>query len=327
MSKANQNTSALLSMYKSMLRIRIVEEALADLYPDQEMRCPIHLSIGQEAVSVGVCEALDSDDYVIGAHRSHGQYLARGGDLISMVAELYGKVTGCSGGKGGSMHLIDLKVGFLGTAPIVGSTIAIGTGAAFGIQMRGENGAVVAFFGDGAVEQGSFYESLNFASLKKLPIVFVCENNLYSVYSPMSVRQPPGRSISEMASAIGVSARRGDGNDVEQVFEMATEAVQRARGGGGPAFLEFSTYRYREHAGPDYDQHLGYRSEAEFQRWRDLCPVESLERRLKADGTLTTAQSEQLKRLITEEMDAAVARAKADPYPEAHSLEEDVYAT
>lgn len=313
-------------MYESMLRIRIIEEAIAELYPAQEMRCPIHLSIGQEAVSVGVCEALDRDDYVIGAHRSHGHYLAQGGDLNAMVAELYGKATGCSGGKGGSMHLIDLKVGFLGTAPIVGSTIAIGTGVAFGRQMRGERGAVVAFFGDGAVEQGSFYESLNFASLKKLPIVFVCENNLYSVYSPMSVRQPPGRSICEMAEAIGVPAKHGDGNDVEQVFEMADEAVERARSGNGPVFLEFATYRFREHAGPDYDNHLGYRSEAEFTAWLKLCPVESLERRLIAEGRLTTQHRDQLKKRITAEMNAAVAQAKADPYPEPRSLEEDVYA-
>ena len=180
-------------LYYQMLRIRMVEEAIADLYAQQDMRCPIHLCIGQEAVAVGVCAALAADDYVLSGHRSHGHYLAKGGNLPAMLAEFYGKVTGCCQGKGGSMHLVDLAAGFLGAVPIVGSTMPIAVGTALASVMRGESRVTAVFFGEGATEEGVFHESLNFAALQKLPVVFVCENNLYSVYSPLAVRQPAGR--------------------------------------------------------------------------------------------------------------------------------------
>ncbi|MBI4331624.1 MAG: thiamine pyrophosphate-dependent dehydrogenase E1 component subunit alpha, partial [Chloroflexi bacterium] len=177
-------------LYYAMLRIRLVEERIAELYPEQQMRCPVHLCTGQEAIAAGVSAHLTSDDYALSNHRSHGHYLAKGGDLKAMMAEIYGRVTGCSRGKGGSMHLVDLAAGFLGATPIVGSTIPMAVGAALATVMKGEKRVTVAYFGDAAVEEGVFHESLNFAALKRLPVVFVCENNFFSVYSPLSVRQP-----------------------------------------------------------------------------------------------------------------------------------------
>ena len=267
-------------VYFQMLRIRLVEERIAERYPQQEMRCPVHLCIGQEAVAAGVCAALTREDYVMSGHRSHGHYLAKGGSLKAMMAELYGKATGCSRGKGGSMHLVDLEVGFLGATPIVGATIPIAVGTAFASLMRGESRVSVVFFGDAAPETGAFHESLNFAALKRLPVVFVCENNLYSTASPLSVRQPDGLELVERGRGHGVASEQGDGNDAVEVYERARRAVERARRGEGPTFLEFKTYRWREHCGPYYDNDLGYRSESEFQEWQGRCPLTRLKERL-----------------------------------------------
>lgn len=313
-------------LYREMLRIRLVEERIADLYGEQEMRCPVHLSIGQEAPAVGVCAALERDDYVFGTHRSHGHYLAKGGDLRAFMAELYGKATGCCSGKGGSMHLIDRSVGFMGAVPIVGSTIPIAVGAAFASTMQGESRVTVAFFGEGATEEGVFQESLVFAALKRLPVVFVCENNLYSVYSPLAVRQAPDRDICAVARANGVAATRSDGNDVEVVYELAREAVDGVRRGDGPALLELETYRWREHCGPSYDNDLDYRSGEEFESWRARCPVESLSVRLLERGILKTRDIAQVTREIEAEIEDAVSFAKQSPFPEDDELFTDVYA-
>jgi len=267
------NEDIALSLYRGMLRIRMVEEKIAQLYSEQEMRCPVHLCIGQEAIAVGVCANLLKEDYVMSNHRSHGHYLAKGGELKAMMAELYGKVTGCSQGKGGSMHLIDMSAGFLGATPIVGSTISIAVGVAMGSLMQGYKRVTVVFFGDAAVEEGVFHESLNFAVLKKLPVVFVCENNLYSVNSPLSVRQPANREIFQLARGHGIDSYQADGNNALEVYQLAQRTVQRARQNGGPAFIEFKTYRWREHCGPDYDHQLGYRPRSEFEKWKQRCPI------------------------------------------------------
>jgi pyruvate dehydrogenase E1 component alpha subunit len=313
-------------LYQQMLRIRRVEEKIADLYPEQEMRCPVHLCIGQEATAVGVCAALAKDDYCFSDHRSHGHYLAKGGDLKKMLAELYGKDTGCSRGIGGSMHLVDLSVGFLGATPIVSSTIPMAVGTAFGSTMRGEARVSVAFFGDAGVEEGVFHESINFACLKKLPVVFVCENNLYSVYSPLSVRQPSVREITSVAEGHGVEAYQGDGNDVIEVYHLAQRAVAKAREGGGPTFLELKTYRWREHVGPNYDNDLGYRTETEFLEGRSRCPIERLKDRLLKEGILCNQDLEALERSLATEMEESVAFARASPFPEEHLLLANVYA-
>ena len=199
-------------LQQAMFRIRLVEEAIASKYSEEKMRCPVHLSIGQEAIAVGVCANLTNEDLVLSTHRAHAHFLAKGGNLRSMIAEIYGKVTGCSKGMGGSMHLIDKPSGFMGSTAIVGNTIPVAAGLALAFKIQKSSSISCAFFGDGAVEEGAFYESVNFAALHKLPILFICENNLYSVYSGLGVRQPNGRKIHEMVSGMGIEADHGNGN-------------------------------------------------------------------------------------------------------------------
>lgn len=313
-------------LFCGMLRIRMIEERVAGLYPEQEMRCPVHLCIGQEAVPVGVCAHLSRDDYAFSGHRSHGHYLAKGGSLKAMMAELYGKATGCTQGKGGSMHLVDLSAGFLGATPIVGSTIPIAVGAAFGSVMRQERRVTIIFFGEGATEEGVFHESINFAALKRLPVVFVCENNLYSVYSPLSVRQPEGRAVYRLARGHGVDSFQGDGNDVVEVYRLAGEAIQKVRQDNGPIFLEFQTYRWREHCGPNYDNHLGYRTEKEFEEWKRRCPIEKMKQQLIRDGVLCNQDLDGMVGQLQAEIDEAVAFAKESPVPAESLLLEHIYA-
>jgi pyruvate dehydrogenase E1 component alpha subunit len=318
---------ALKQLYYSMLRIRMVEEKIAELYPEQEMRCPVHLSIGQEAVAVGACAALSKNDYVLSTHRSHAHYLAKGGDLKAMLSELYGKVTGCCQGKGGSMLLVDISAGFLGAVPVVGSTIPIAVGTAFGSVMQNDLRVSLVFFGEGATEEGVFHESINFASLHRLPIVFVCENNFFSVYSPLSVRQPPSREIFELARGHGVESYQGDGNDVEAVHSLTTEAVNRAREGDGPTFLEFKTYRWREHCGPYYDNDLGYRTESEFLEWKQRDPIQSFQNRLlEDDGILSHQDITDMISKLEIEIDEAFTYAQESPFPEKELLLEHIYA-
>ncbi len=323
--KTPASVSLLKDLYLRMLRVRAIEESIATRYAEQEMRCPVHLSIGQEGPAVGVCAALKIDDYVMSTHRSHGHYLGKGGDLKSMMAEFYGRAAGCSVGKGGSMHLIDMKVGFLGATPIVGSTVAIATGAAFGVRLRGEKRVVVSFFGEGSTEEGVFHEAMNFASLKKLPIVFVCENNLYSVYSPLSVRQPV-RPLAALARAHAIRAMKGDGNDIVATLRLATTAVKHARSGAGPVFLELDTYRWREHCGPNYDNDIGYRAEAEFQKWKKRDPLARCEKRLAAAKAFKPGELEAAKARFSAEIEEAFRYAKSCPYPDKSELMTEVYA-
>lgn len=314
-------------LFRAMLRIRMVEEAIAERYAEQEMRCPVHLSIGQEGVAVGVCAALAEQDYVMSTHRAHAHYLAKGGDLKAMLAEIYGKATGCSSGKGGSMHLVDLNANMLGSTPIVGSSLPVAVGAAFGAWLKGERRVTVVFFGEGSTEEGVFFECLNFAALKKLPVVFVCENNLYSVYSPMSVRQRPDRDRVGLARAHGIEAvQGGDGNDVENVYGRARTAAKHARSGRGPVFLEFETYRWREHCGPNYDNHIGYRTEREFLKWRKRCPVGQYQARLLRDRALSKDDLAQIQASVRQEIGEAFDCAKAGPWPSPEHLETDLYA-
>jgi pyruvate dehydrogenase E1 component alpha subunit len=315
-----------LDLYRQMLRIRVVEETIAEHYAEQEMRCPVHLSIGQEAAEAGACAALQQRDCVLSGHRSHGHYLAKGGNLNAMVAEIYGKATGCAGGKGGSMHLVDRDAGFLGSAPIVGSTIPIAVGVALAAQMRKEDRVVMVFLGDGATETGAFYESINFAALKNLPIVFLVENNLYSVYSPMSVRQHGDARITDIARAHGMPAQHADGNDLDLVYQTSLEAVHRARQGRGPSLLEFSTYRWREHCGPGFDNDIGYRSEAEFLHWKACDPVRRYEQKLLELGLSTPETFAQMAKALRAQAEAAIAFAKDSPWPDLACAVRGVYA-
>lgn len=316
-------TDTLRRLHRDLLRIRMIEQRVADIYGEQQMRCPVHLSIGQEAAAVGVCARLERGDWAMSGHRSHGHYLAKGGNLNAMFAEMYGKATGCTDGKGGSMHLVDLEAGFLGAVPIVGSTIPIAVGAAWGSRMRGEERVVVAFFGEGSTEEGVFHEALNFAALRRLPVVFVCENNLYSVYSPMSVRQPANREVYQVAAGHGVPSFQVDGNDLLAVYEAAGDAVERARAGSGPTFLELTTYRWREHCGPNFDNDKGYRTPEEYEAWRAKDPVAAFDRRLREAGITPDPG---LPPVIAAEIDEAVAFAKTSPFPGPSEMATFTYA-
>ena len=258
-----------------MLRIRLVEESIANKYSEQKMRCPTHLSIGQEAIAVGVCANLTSQDQVLSTHRAHAHYLAKGGCLNSMMAEIYGKASGCSKGMGGSMHLIDTSVGFMGSTAIVGNTIPVAVGLALEKKLTRKKSIACVFFGDGATEEGAFYESVNFAIIHSLPILFICENNLYSVYSGLEVRQPVDRKIYKMVRAMGISAQHGNGNDVEEVARKVKHAKTMILKSEGPQFLEFDTYRWREHCGPNFDNNIGYREESEFLKWKKKDPLKN----------------------------------------------------
>lgn len=313
-------------LFELMVRIRLVEEAIATHYAEQRIRCPVHLSIGQEAAAAGVGLALRRDDMAMSGHRSHAHYLAKGGDLAAMIAELYGRETGCCHGRGGSMHLVDLAAGFIGAVPIVGSTIPIAVGLAFAEHLQRRDRVSVAFLGEAATEEGVFHESANFASLHRLPVVFVCENNLYSVYSPMSVRQPAHREVFELARAHGIFAQQADGNNPLEVHEIMSNALVHARERRGPVFLELKTYRWREHCGPNFDNHIGYRTEAEYLTWKERDPIAAFERRLRKDGRFDEQRHVQFLKEQTSKIAAAFADAKAAPSPSSLSLTDHVYA-
>ena len=302
-----------------MLRIRMTEEKIADRYSENRMRCPTHLSIGQEAISVGVCSNLTDKDLVLSTHRAHAHYLAKGGSLNRMIAEIYGKKTGCSRGMGGSMHLIDKKVGFMGSTAIVGNTIPIGVGLGLSIQLEHKNNVSCIFFGDGATEEGVFYESVNFAIIHNLPVLFICENNLYSVYSGLEVRQPVGRKIFEMVRAMGIDTIHGDGNDVEEVCSKTLTAKNKILKGKGPQFLEFDTYRWREHCGPNYDNDIGYREEREFLEWKKKDPIQSMGEKLD-EKTISDVKVK-----INEEIDKAFNFAEDSPFPDYKDFKESYH--
>jgi pyruvate dehydrogenase E1 component alpha subunit len=313
-------------MLHGIMRIRMIEERIRDLYAEQEMRCPTHLSIGQEAVAVGVCTHVRREELITSAHRSHAHYLAKGGDLKAMLAELYGKATGCAAGKGGSMHLIDLSAGFLGAVPLVGSTISIGVGTALSSVLQGEPRLTVIFFGDAATETGVFHESLNFSAIHKLPVVMICENNLYSVLTPLTWRHPEGRDIYRLAQGQGVLSLQGDGNDADVVYTLAGEAIEHARGGKGPAFVEFKTYRLLEHCGPRDDRHLGYRPPGEFEAWVARDPLKLYAGRLRERGLVSEADLAVMEQATAAEIADAVAFAKASPFPTRDQLTAHIYA-
>ena len=296
-------------LYKEMLYIRMIEERIAEIYhPADEMKCPTHLYTGQEAVAVGTCNALVEGDVVCPYHRSHGWYIAKGGDLKAMMAELFGKETGCCKGWGGSMHLVDAGRGVMGSSSILGGTIPHAVGCALAFQIQEVENVAIAPCGDAAIEEGVFHESMNWASLKKLPVVFVCENNLYSTQSSLGVRQPPVE-IYKRAVSYGIPGVRVDGNDVLKVYETTLEAVSRARTGGGPTLIEAMTYRWREHVGPDYDYNLGYRSKQELEEWLEKCPIK------RVSEVVSQREEKMLIEGFSKEIDEAIDYARQSPFP------------
>jgi pyruvate dehydrogenase E1 component alpha subunit len=297
-----------------MLRIRLFEEKIVELYPAQEMMTPVHLYIGQEAVAAGVISNLKKKDYIFSNHRSHGHCIAKGSDFKGIMAELYGKKTGCSKGKGGSMHLVDVERGILGTTAIVGAGIPMAVGTALASQMKGDGLVTVAFFGDGAADEGVFHESLNFASLKKLPVVFVCENNFYATNSPLKARHSTCH-IAGSSPAYNMPGVCVDGNDPVRVYKEAEGAVKRARRGDGPTLIEANTYRWKGHVGPETDFEKGSRPKKELLEWMERCPIKSFEELLKKGSVMSEEDMAREKRDIERELDEAVDFAKKSPWP------------
>lgn len=314
----------LLVLYHNLLRVRLVEEEIARKYKEQEMRCPVHLCIGQEAVAAGVSFLLHKEDIVFSGHRSHGHYLAKGGSLQRMIAEIYGKQTGCSLGRGGSQHLIDLQANFYGANPIVAETIPVAVGTALAQVYQKTGNITVVYFGDAATEEGVTYESLNYASLKNLPVLFICENNLYSISTHIRERQPK-RNIYIIAKAAGIKTYSGDGMDILEVLEVTKKALNYMRKTQKPVFIEFSTYRFLEHVGPNPDP-AGSRPEKEKNYWRKKCPVKQFEKYLWEQKILNLDLKAKIITEINDEIKDAFRFAKESPYPEGNLEERQAYA-
>ena len=306
-------------LYRSRFRIRRVEEEVARIYPTDKIKSPVHLSIGQEAVAVGVCDPLRKDDILFGTYRDHATYLAKGGDLRKMIAELYGKATGCAKGKGGSMHLIDVAVGAMGASAVVATTIPHAVGYAFALQLERSPRVVVSMFGDGAVDEGAFHESLNFAGARKLPVIFVCENNHYAIHSHHLARHASD-NLCERARTYGMPAERIEGNDVLAIRERVAAAVEALRGGRpGPYFFECMTYRWKEHVGPNDDYEAGYRAKDELRPWVEGDPVRTLAPRVPE------AARSRIHAEVEREIREAFDFAERSPFPAISELHTDVY--
>lgn len=317
------DTPTALALYTLMFRIRKAEEKVAALYPSDKIQSPIHLSIGQEAVAAGVCYALETTDHLYGTYRSHGIYIAKGGDLKKLFAELYAKDTGCARGKGGSMHLVAPEVGLMGCSAIVASTIPLAVGDALAAKMKRDNRVAVAFFGDGAVDEGVFFESLNFASLKQLPVIFVCENNNYAVHSKVADRhaQP---ELYRYGEALNVPGQRYDGDDAAVVYTSMRDTVKYVREKSRPVLLEYMTYRWAEHVGPGRDHKEGYRDP---RKLRTALKNDPLKRAKKILQSLRISEKEisACEKKVDQEIEAAVAFAEASPFPGPERLHADLF--
>lgn len=267
MKKKNINLKKIvLRLYELCLKIYLTDNKIAQEYKNEKIRCPVHLSLGQEAAAAAIGCIMTKKDFVFSGHRSHAHYIVKNGSINKMIAELYGKKTGCSKGNGGSMHLIDEKVNFMGSTAIVANSIPVGVGYALGNQIKKRKSKTFIFFGDGAVEEGVFFESLNFSALKKLNIVFVCENNKYSVYSHMKLRQPKKRQIYKLSQTIGIPSFKINSTDPLNIFQKVYNILKKKK--EGPIFFEISTFRNIEHCGPNNDDHLNYRPRTEIDFWK-----------------------------------------------------------
>ena len=311
-------------LFENMLRQRRFEEIICEVYGAQDMKSPVHLGIGEEAVVAGVCVNLDDGDKVTATHRNHGACLGRGVDPFRIYAECYGKIDGCCGGKGGSMHCSSPGHGILGTSAIVGGGVPLALGIALAFKLRRANGVSAVFFGDGAFEEGSTAESLNFAALHKLPLLFVCTNNFYATVSPQSARQPDADIWRRAAPYM--PAQLVDGVDARAVSLAAQEALAAIRSGEGPRFLECRAYRWKEHVGPQEDWPRGARPKKELDEWRARCPVRLEERRLLEEKNMTPAEGKAIAEAIDETLYAALKRAQASPFPSPSELELGLFA-
>ena len=312
----------LLDLYQAMQRIRRFEERVSEQFAAGKIPGFVHLCIGQEGVAVGACASLGPDDYITSTHRGHGHLIAKGGELDKMMAELYGKETGYCKGRGGSMHIVDVGLGILGANGIVGAGTQIAAGAGLSSKVRESGQVVVCFFGDDASTEGMFHESMNLAALWDLPVVFMCENNLYGQFTPYEkhTRVP---NVAEKAKAYGVPSVIVDGNDILAVRDATGEAAQRARSGGGPTLIECKTYRWHGHMEGDV---YGYRSEAEVQEWKEKCPIAGLRSRLIAEGIASQEEFDGIDQEVEAAVSAAIEFAKSSPDPDPSTAAENVYA-
>jgi len=314
------DAETLARLYRKLYLTRRFEEVVAEIYPTDKIKSPVHLSIGQEAVAVGVCDALRADDVVSASYRGHAAYLAKGGDAQAMMAELFGKDDGCARGKGGSMHLVDIAHGVLGSSAVVGSTVPIAMGYAFALKREGRGRVVAAFFGDGATEEGVLWESLNFAALHKLPILFVCENNGYAIHEPIDKRWAV-RDLVAKVQAFGVPASRIDDGDIVAIRAATLTAVAPMRTGArGPSFIECMTYRWREHVGPNADFEAGYRSRAELEPWQ------AADELARVGGMIAPSARQEIESEVEGQVRDAVTFAERSSVPTASELKTHVLA-
>ncbi|MGI9500147.1 MAG: thiamine pyrophosphate-dependent dehydrogenase E1 component subunit alpha [Geminicoccaceae bacterium] len=306
-------------LYRQLRLIRRVEEEVARLYPTDCIKSPVHLSIGQEAVSVGVIDTLDDDDIVAPTYRGHAAYLAHGGSIKGMLAELFGKADGCAKGRGGSMHLIDFDQGILGASAVVGTTIPIAVGYALALKREGLSRLCAAFFGDGATEEGAFYESLNFAALHHLPVLFVCENNGYAIHAPLRKRWAK-LNLRDRVEGFGLGYDHVDDGDIFSIRNAASRAVTSLRAGDGPGFLEVKTHRWQEHVGPGCDDHVGYRDPEQSSLWR------ARDQMTRLRSMLIGERSDTIDAEVDANIEEALAFAEAAPFPKAEDLSLHVFA-
>ena len=314
----------LLDMHRRMVRIRIFEETAGKMMENGKIPGALHLYVGQEAIAAGVMVHLSNEDYITSTHRGHGHLIAKGGEFNYMFAELYGKATGYCKGKGGSMHISNLELGMLGANGIVGGGPPIAMGAAFSCKFRKTKNVAVAFFGDGASNEGAFHEAANMAGLYKLPCVFVCENNGYGEYTPQANHQAIV-DVADRAQGYGMPGVVVDGMDAVAVHEAAGEAIERARQGGGPTLLECKTYRYYDHVGVR-GMGLSYRTDEEVERWKQKDPITNFEAHLAEQDVLSADAAAAVHAAVREEVDAGIAFAESSPAPEPAAVTEDVYA-
>jgi len=311
----------LIQLYETMLKIRTFEGMARDLFAQAKMPGFVHLYLGEEAVAAGACANLGPKDFITSTHRGHGHVIAKGGDMNQMMAELYGKGTGYCKGKGGSMHIADVDLGILGANGIVGGGPPLAVGAALSCQYKGTGGAVICFFGDGASNQGTTHEGMNMAAIWKLPVVFLCENNLYGISLASKFHQTV-TDVADRANAYDIPGIVVDGNDVMAVYEAVGKALERAREGKGPSIVECKTYRHRGHFEGDP---ANYRPQDEVQAWLKKDPIPRYEGQLKEMGVLTEAQIGEIKARIQAEVQAAVDFAENSPWPSVDDLMKDVY--
>jgi len=322
MTKSKYSKSFLLKLYQQMLKIRLFEESLIGPILDGEIKTPCHLYTGEEAIAVGVCAALNKKDFAFGNHRSHGHYLAKGGNLKYLMAEIFSKETGCSRGRGGSMHIIDKKAGFLGSTPIIAGTVPLAVGTAMASKIKKENRLTVTFFGDGAMAEGVISEALNFSALHKLPILFICENNFYATHMPIS-ESLANPKIYLQPKNYGIKSIRADGNDVIKVFETTQKMITQIRKDKGPAFIEYLTYRMRGHVGPDDNiqgTHTDIRKSKEIKTWQKKDPIKRMEKILLKNKIINKIGLTKIYKKIDKKVKQAQTFARRSPYPKKNEL-------